>query len=223
MNSHLGELGITFFGLHPGTTRAQVAERLAQFAAGGDNRITELSRGYRIRLGTGWDVPAGVLHAPASVCTYEPQRASDVACMCESWSNNREVMSELLWKDVPADRVGDVDYIVELLDWERNVDPDFWTRNMMVPVETRASAAVRRRLDRALGRLPRRGVQRQGAHGPAGQRRSPSATPMPTAASSSRASARMNGRTISSPDADPLWPVDRGRALRVRVGRPARA
>ena len=141
MNNHLGELGITFFGLHPETTRDQVAARLSQFSAGGDNRITDLSRGYRIRLGTGWDVPAGVLHAPASICTYEPQGASDVACMCESWSNNREVMSELLWKDVPQQRVGDVDYIVELLDWEKNVDPNFQSTNMMVPVETRASAS----------------------------------------------------------------------------------
>lgn len=142
MNSHLGELDVSFFGLHPGTTRAQVADRLARFAAGGDNRITELSRGYRIRLGTGWDVPAGVLHAPASICTYEPQRASDVACICESWSNNREVDPGMLWKDVPADRVGDVDYIVELLDWERNVDPAYRSRNLMEPVETRTSAAA---------------------------------------------------------------------------------
>jgi hypothetical protein len=141
MNSHLGEFGVTYFGLHPETTKAQIAERLAQFASGGDNRITDLSRGYRIHLGTGWNVAAGVLHAPASVCTYEPQRASDVACLCESWSNNREVMSELLWKDVPVERVGDVEYIVELLDWERNVDPDFVTSNMMVPVESRSSAS----------------------------------------------------------------------------------
>ena len=141
LNSHLGELGLSYFGLHPETTRAEVAERLARFAAGGDNRITDLSRGYRIRLGTGWNVAAGVLHAPASVCTYEPQRASDVACLCESWSNNREVMSELLWKDVPADRVGDVDYIVELLDWERNTDPDFMSHNLMLPVETLTSSA----------------------------------------------------------------------------------
>ena len=142
LNPHLGEFGVTYFGLHPETTKDQIAERLAQFAAGGDNRITDLSRGYRIRLGTGWNVAAGVLHAPASVCTYEPQRASDVACLCESWSNNREVMSELLWKDVPADRVGDVDYLVELLDWERNVDPNFLGSNMMVPVETGASASA---------------------------------------------------------------------------------
>ena len=37
--------------------------------------------------------------------------------------------------------MGDVDYIVELLDWEKNVDPDFQSTNMMVPVETRASAS----------------------------------------------------------------------------------
>ncbi len=139
-NNHLGELGITFFGLNPGTTKAQFAEKIAKFAAGGDNRITDLSLGYRIRPGTGWNVAAGVLHAPASMCTYEPQAASDVFCMCESWSNNREVMSDLLWKDVPADQVGSVDFIVELLDWERNVDPDFWKHNFMAPVETRQSA-----------------------------------------------------------------------------------
>jgi hypothetical protein len=142
MNPHLGSFGVTFFGLHPETTREQLTERLERFADGGDNRITELSRGFRIRLGTGWDVPAGVLHAPASICTYEPQRASDVACLCESWSNGREIMSELLWKDVPADRVGDIGYIVELLDWERNVDPGFLGRNLMEPTETLASAAA---------------------------------------------------------------------------------
>jgi hypothetical protein len=142
LNNHLGELGVSFFGLHPGTARAEFAERIARFAAGGDNRVTDLSRGYRIRPGTGWDMPAGVLHAPASVLTYEPQAASDVFCMCESWSNNREVAAGLLWKDAPADRVGDVEWVVELLDWERNVDPDFWRSRMMVPVETRQSAAA---------------------------------------------------------------------------------
>ena len=69
LNNHLGERDLTYFGLHPGTTRDEVTARLQRFGAGGDNRITELSRGFRIELGTGWDVPAGVLHAPASICT----------------------------------------------------------------------------------------------------------------------------------------------------------
>jgi hypothetical protein len=139
LNDHLAAQPVSFLGLQPQVTREQLAERLEWFARGGDNRITELSLGYRTRLGTGWDIPAGVLHAPASVCTYEPQLASDVLCMCESWSNNREVPDELLWKDVPADRVGDLDYIIELLDWQANVDPDFVANRQLIPFETQAS------------------------------------------------------------------------------------
>ena len=49
-----------------------------------DNRITELSRAYRIKLGTGWYTPAGVIHAPASVVTFEPQWNSDVNTIMEN-------------------------------------------------------------------------------------------------------------------------------------------
>lgn len=141
LNNHLAAQPISFLGLQPQVTREQVLERLSWFGRGGDNRITELSLGYRTRLGTGWDIPAGVLHAPGSACTYEPQAASDVLCMCESWSNNREVPEELLWKDVPADRVGDLDYLIELLDWSANVDPDFVANRQLIPFETEASLA----------------------------------------------------------------------------------
>jgi hypothetical protein len=123
MNNYTGDQAISFLGLQPGTTRAQLKERLTRFASGGDNRITDYSLGYRTQLGTGWDIPVGVLHAPASICTYEPQSASDVFSMCESWSNNREVPEELLWKDVPQDHHGDYDFILDLLDWDKNVVP----------------------------------------------------------------------------------------------------
>jgi hypothetical protein len=139
MNNTLGDQPISFLGFQPETTREQVRERLERFAAGGDNRITDLSCGYRTRLGTGWDIPPGVLHAPGSICTYEPQAASDVFVMCESWSNNREVPEELMWKDVPEDRVGDLDFVIELLDWDLNVDPYFVTERFMTPYETHQS------------------------------------------------------------------------------------
>jgi hypothetical protein len=142
MNNHLAAQPISFLGLQPHVSRDELKERLVRFGEGGDNRITELSLGYRTRLGTGWDIPAGVLHAPGSVCTYEPQAASDVLCMCESWSNNREVPDELLWKDTPADRIGDLDYILDLLDWERNVDPDFVSHRQLIPYETAESIAA---------------------------------------------------------------------------------
>jgi hypothetical protein len=141
MNNNLGTQSISFLGLQPGTTRAQLRERLERFTNGGDNRITDYALGYRTQLGTGWDIPAGVLHAPASVCTYEPQAANDVFCMCESWSNNREVPEELLWKDVPEEHHGDYDFVLDLLDWEKNTDPDFVANRFMRPRETEASKA----------------------------------------------------------------------------------
>ena len=140
LNNHGGMFPYTFFGFHPETSREQVLEKLELFLKGGDNRITELSVAYRITPGTGWDVPPGVLHAPASMCTYEPQAASDVFAMAESWSNNREVPDELLWKDIPADKVGDLDFVLEILDWNLNVDPEFWSHRFSPALETSASA-----------------------------------------------------------------------------------
>lgn len=141
MNNYTGDQAISFLGLQPATTRAQLKERLQRFAEGGDNRITDYGLGYRTQLGTGWDIPSGVLHAPASICTYEPQAASDVFCMCESWSNNREVPEELLWKDVPHEHHGDYEFILDLLDWDKNVDPEFVANRFMRPYLTAQSEA----------------------------------------------------------------------------------
>ncbi|HBP37871.1 MAG TPA: hypothetical protein DD640_03865, partial [Clostridiales bacterium] len=75
MNNHGGEFPFTFFGFNPETSRDEVRHALAAFARG-DNKILDLSRSYKLVLDTGWDVPPGVLHAPGSLCTYEPQFAS---------------------------------------------------------------------------------------------------------------------------------------------------
>lgn len=142
MNNHLGEQPVSFLGLHPEVTRDQLREKLERFGSGGDNGVTELARGYRTQLGTGWDIPAGVLHAPASVATYEPQAACDVFCMCESWSNHREVDPELMWKDVPEARRGDVEFVLDLVEWDLNVDPLFVSERFMRPYSTAGSLAA---------------------------------------------------------------------------------
>jgi len=133
VNNHPGRFPHTFFGLKPGTTRKQVKECLQNFTKG-DNKITNLSQAYRLEAGTGWDVPAGVLHAPGSLCTYEPQKASDVFAMYQSLVDKQIVPEELLWKDTPADRAGDYDHLVEVLDWEKNVDPHFAEKRFMRPI-----------------------------------------------------------------------------------------
>jgi hypothetical protein len=141
LNNHGGDFPYTFFGFAPGTTRDQVRECLVNFNKG-DNKITNLSQAYRLEPGTGWDIPPGILHAPGSLCTYEPQRASDVFAMYQSLVGTAIVPDELLWKDTPPDRMGDIDYLMEVIDWEPNVDADFRANHFMRPKSVRPVAEM---------------------------------------------------------------------------------
>ena len=133
MNNYNADFAYTFFGLIPGTTKEQVRECLVNFSKG-DNRITALSKAYRLEVDTGWDVPPGLLHAPGSLCTYEPQLASDVFALYESFTCERTLPEELLWKDTPKDKLGDVEHLLDVIDWELNVDPNFAANRFMRPV-----------------------------------------------------------------------------------------
>jgi hypothetical protein len=132
VNNHGGDFPYTFFGFAPGTTKEQVRQCLVNFTKG-DNKITNIAQAYRLEPGTAWDVPPGVLHAPGSLCTYEPQKASDVYSMYQSLVGDAIVPEEILWKDTPKDRMGDVDWLLEIMDWELNVDPNFMANRFMAP------------------------------------------------------------------------------------------
>jgi hypothetical protein len=140
LNNHGGHFPFTFFGFEPGTTKEEVKECLKNFTKG-DNKITNLSKAYRLEPGTGWDVPPGVLHAPGSLCTYEPQFASDVYAMWQSLVDDQIVTEELLWKDCPPEKRGDYDYLISNMDWELNVDPEFMAHRFMRPVENQKKTA----------------------------------------------------------------------------------
>ena len=131
----------TFFGLIPGTTKDQIRKCLENWDKG-DNGILDLAQAYRLKPGTGWLVPPCVLHAPGSLCTYEPQWGSDVFGMYQSLVEGREVPWSLLVKDVPADKHRDLDYLVEQLDWEQNTDPHFSANHFLesIPVADTAAA-----------------------------------------------------------------------------------
>ncbi|MCP4614272.1 MAG: hypothetical protein GY845_36770 [Planctomycetes bacterium] len=136
-NNHGGDFPYTFFGLNPGVTKDQVLKALKDAAEGRDNAITNLSAAYRLNVGTGWDVPPGVLHAPGSLCTYEPQKASDVFAMYENITHDQVVPKELLWKDTPKDKEGDIEWLLDVIDWDLNVDPDFAKNRFMAPKPVR--------------------------------------------------------------------------------------
>lgn len=136
LNNHGGHFPFTFFGFEPGTTKEQVKECLMNFTKG-DNKLTSLSKAYKLEPGTGWDVPPGVLHAPGSLCTYEPQFASDVYAMWQSLVDDQLIDEALLWKNCPEDKIGDFDYLISNMDWELNVDPEFAQHRFMRPVANR--------------------------------------------------------------------------------------
>ncbi|MEM1063437.1 MAG: hypothetical protein AAGJ97_14025, partial [Planctomycetota bacterium] len=124
----------TFMGLEPGTTKDQVRRCLENWDAG-DNGILDLSKAYRLQRGTGWLIPPGVLHAPGSLCTYEPQWGSDVFGMFQNLVEGRVVPWSLLVKDMPADKHDDIDFIIGQLDWDKNVDPHFKKNNFLEPLD----------------------------------------------------------------------------------------
>ncbi len=130
----------TFMGLEPGTTRAQVRRAIADWDKG-DNRITALSRAYALEPGTGWLIPPAILHAPGSLCTYEPQWGSDVFAMYQNLVEGRAVPWQLLVKDMPKARHRDIDFIVDQLDWEGNLDPTFKRNHFLRPVIDTQDAA----------------------------------------------------------------------------------
>ncbi len=123
----------TFMGLEPGTTKADLRRCLENWNRG-DNGILDLSRAYRLQRGTGWLIPPGVLHAPGSLCTYEPQWGSDVFGMYQSLVEGREVPWALLVKDMPEEKHQDLDFIIGQLDWEKNVDTHFKESNYLEPI-----------------------------------------------------------------------------------------
>jgi hypothetical protein len=126
----------TYMGLEPGTTKEDIHRCLERWNRG-DNGILFHSRAYRLEPGSGWQVDPGILHAPGSLVTYEPQVNSDVFAMFQSEVEGRIVDWSLMTKDVLPEYHHDFDYLIGMLDWEANVNPEFAKTNKRHPVAVR--------------------------------------------------------------------------------------
>ena len=133
MNQIGNNFPYTFMGLEPGTTKQDIIDCLDRWNDG-DNGILNHSKAYRLQPGTGWLIPPCVLHAPGSLVTYEPQWGSDVFAMYQSMVEGRAVPRSLLTKDFPKEKHNNNKYLVEALDWDGNVDPNFKDNHFLEPV-----------------------------------------------------------------------------------------
>lgn len=140
LNTNSGNFPHTYFGLEPGTTKENVLRCLERWDEG-DNGILDYSKAYRLRVGTGWLVPPRILHAPGSLLTYEPQWGSDVLSMFQSMVDGRQVVKDLLLQDVPPEMHLELDFLVDLVDWPANTDPDFKKHHYLEPIAVTDSAS----------------------------------------------------------------------------------
>ncbi len=133
-NNHLGTRPTTFFGFDPSVTKEEVKERLSRHEIA-DTKILELSRAFQVQLGTGWFTPAGVVHAPGSLCTYEPQWNSDVMALWENVVGSGEIFDyDWLCGYLPPGKERDLDAIVDVADWELNTLPNYREKFFRPPV-----------------------------------------------------------------------------------------
>lgn len=112
---------LAYIGLLPGVTKEQFLE-----AARGFNDcsvdIQRLCQAFKMERDTGWIIPIGVLHAPSSAATYEPQTVSDVLTVWQNGCDDRYIAgNDELVSIIPKDYTGDpIDYLFGTLDWEAN-------------------------------------------------------------------------------------------------------
>ncbi len=140
LNNHLGTFPLTYFGFDPDASKEEVRRRVLEFQSD-DNRITELSRAYRVELGTGWYTPPGVVHAPASVLTYEPQWNSDVCAVYENMVQGEVFSRDQLVSSLPDSEKNDIDAIMGMMDWEANIDPHYKQKYFLPPLPIDTGAA----------------------------------------------------------------------------------
>lgn len=134
LNSYVGKRANTYFGFNSNVTREDVKQIIENFT-NYDTHVTYSSKAYDLEIGTGWYIPAGVLHAPGSLLTYEPQWGTDLNCVLENVVCE-EVFSDKYLTDMIPDNCEDkVEYVLDAIDWEENYVSNFKEKYFRKPIE----------------------------------------------------------------------------------------
>jgi hypothetical protein len=133
----LGPHPESFLGLHPSMREARNHDLLLPYLRDWDSDlILQHSVAYLQVAQHGFHIPSGVLHAPGTALTIELQEDSDVFAMLQAANAGRIISRELLWKDVrreDRERKGER-FILELIDWDENGDPNFFENHRLSPI-----------------------------------------------------------------------------------------
>jgi hypothetical protein len=132
----LGAHPESFFGVHPSLTPHQAGDALvAHLERWSDDRILELSKAYHLYPEGGYFVPSGALHAPGTALTLELQEDSDAMAFLQASCGDVSLSKDLLYMAVaPGEREARGERaILDWIDWDMNLDPDFHSRYAIAP------------------------------------------------------------------------------------------
>ena len=119
----------TFFGVHPWIAEQRKGDVLLPYLIDwNSDLILKHARAELQVPGEGFDLPAGVLHAPGTALTIELQEDSDTLAMFQALNAGTIISKELLFKDVSPQqrlRLGER-AVLEWIDWDANGDPYFY-------------------------------------------------------------------------------------------------
>ncbi len=136
MNNYGADYPYTFFGLEPGTTKEEVRGCLERWDEG-DNGIRYPLQG----------LPAGAGHG--LVCARRPPARAGQSLHLRAAVGQRRLLHvpvagqrgahawENLVKDVPEDKKQDLDYIISMVDWDANVNPNLKDASFRPPLPVR--------------------------------------------------------------------------------------
>ncbi|MBI2688152.1 MAG: hypothetical protein HYX27_17755 [Acidobacteria bacterium] len=136
-NTNPGRFPFAFYGLQPHTTRNMIRRCLERWNEG-DNGILHHSQAYKLKPNTGWQIDANVLHAPGTLVSYEPQTLAEEEAVFESQCDGDPLPWEALIQSIPEQHRYDLDYILSLIDFEKNTDPFFSQFNFREPIRAEA-------------------------------------------------------------------------------------
>ncbi|MDD6920658.1 MAG: hypothetical protein PUI85_05540 [Eubacteriales bacterium] len=132
-NTYEGQFPYSFYGLDADANIKEIKIKLEQFKFY-DNRILDLSKAYKLKTETGWYTPAGVLHSPGTMCTYELQWASDVSVVFENITGTNVNGYDRLFEDIPNEERDNIDSVLDVIDWDSNTNSNYKKDNFRQPV-----------------------------------------------------------------------------------------
>lgn len=123
---NIGPLPYSHLGLHPDTTPEDILPILKRW---NDDKILDLSPAYRLNVGEGFHILAGVLHAPGTALTLEVQEESDVASIFQAKVRRKILPKEQFLLNGPKNE----EEALELVDWKTCTDPKFYRKYHITP------------------------------------------------------------------------------------------